>query len=89
MRYLINEKKVSVYEVHDLKVALGAVEALAMEDANDDENVFLARNKSKWKLEKGRIISYLCVNEVQPILLNPDSASIVNHFVLRILSQSV
>ena len=53
MRYLINEKKVSVYEVHDLKVALGAVEALAMEDANDDDNVLLARNKSKWKLEKG------------------------------------
>jgi len=54
MRYLINEKKVSVYEVHDLKLALGAVEALAMEDANDDDNGLLARDKSKWKLEKGR-----------------------------------
>ena len=54
MKYLINEKKVSVYEVHDLKLALGAVEALAMEDANDDDNGLLARDKSKWRLEKGR-----------------------------------
>jgi hypothetical protein len=51
MRYLINEKKVSVYEVHDLKVALGAVEALAM-STNDDDGL-LTRDKSKWKLEKG------------------------------------
>jgi hypothetical protein len=54
MKYLINEKKISVYEVHDLKLALGAVEALAMEDANDDDNGLLARDKSKWKLEKRR-----------------------------------
>lgn len=53
IKYLINEKKVSVYEVHDLKLALGAVEALAMEATNNDGGL-LARDKSKRKLKKER-----------------------------------
>jgi hypothetical protein len=40
-------------KVHDLKLALGAVEALAM-STNDDDGL-LTRDKSKSKLEKGRI----------------------------------
>ncbi|KAL3809538.1 hypothetical protein ACHAXA_010046 [Cyclostephanos tholiformis] len=46
LRYLINEKGVSVYEVEDLEVALGAVEALA-KTGNSGQDSFTGNNATQ------------------------------------------
>jgi len=52
LRYLINEKDVSVYEVEELELALGAVEALAK--AGSSHRDLFVGNKLAQNNEKGR-----------------------------------
>ena len=52
LRYLINEKDVSVYEVEDLELALGAVEALA-KAGSSHRDLFMGK-KLVHNIEKGR-----------------------------------
>lgn len=58
LRFLINEKGASVYEVEDLELALGAMEALTKEfpvvDGSYDPQIFADTNGTKSKMSKVR-----------------------------------
>jgi hypothetical protein len=56
LRYLINEKGVSVYEVNELELALGAVEALA--NAGSSEQDLLTGNKITQDSDMGKAENY-------------------------------
>jgi hypothetical protein len=56
LRYLINEKGVSVYEVNELELALGAVEALA-NDGSSEQDLFTG-NKITQDSDMGKAENY-------------------------------